>query len=60
MWLESWDWDNFIKNKEKNYEASLSTDPMLKVEINKKSMRPKYFHQKQFFFKKYESNSQTT
>jgi len=49
MWLESWDWDNFIKNKEKNYEASLSKDPMLKVEINKKSMRPKYFHQKQFF-----------
>jgi hypothetical protein len=43
MWLRSWDWDNFIKSKEKNYEASFSTDPILKVEIKKKSMRPKYF-----------------
>jgi hypothetical protein len=47
MWLRSWDWDNFIKSKEKNYEASFSTDPILKVEIKKNPWDPNIFDRKQ-------------
>jgi hypothetical protein len=36
LWPNSWDHDNFIKNKYKNYEDTFPLNPMLKVEIKKK------------------------
>jgi hypothetical protein len=37
---ESWNYDNLIKNKSKiNYEAELSTNPILNDEIKKKSIK---------------------
>ena len=45
MLLGSWDWYKFIESKQKNYEAPLLKDLILKVEIEKqkaKSMRSIY------------------
>ena len=39
LWPNSWDHDNFIKNKYKNYEDTFPLNPMLKVEIKKKKKR---------------------
>ena len=39
LWPNSWDHDNFIKNKYKNYEDTFPLNPMLKVEIKKKKKK---------------------